>query len=168
VYRALGAGDRLGLHCNRLNRHDVDQYSKDLTYNWIDQWLSDGDRSKLFTPAVSYSETDQSNTPGKWTDTIITARLSGAMFDRTVDVPFTVEGPAAAGVDYTISPSPLVIPAGAHSAQIRLKILNQPLLESRDPKVVVKMGEPVNAASGTAPVAKSDCTWHRKAFLVER
>jgi hypothetical protein len=89
-------------------------------------------------------------------------------YDRTVDVPFTVEGPAAAGVDYTISPSPLVIPAGAHSAQIRLKILNQPLLESRDPKVVVKMGEPVNAASGTAPVAKSDCTWHRKAFLVER
>lgn len=168
VYRALDAGDRLGLHCNRLNRHDVDHYSKDLAYNWIDQWLSGGDRSRLFIPAVSYCETDQSKTPGRWTDTIITARLPGAMFDRTVEVPFTVEGPAEAGVDYTISPSPLVIPAGSRSAEIRLRILNQSLFESVNPKVVVKMGDPVNATASDAPVVKADCTWHRKPFLVER
>jgi len=40
VYQALGAGDRLGLFCNGLNEHNMDQRSKDLAYNWIDEWLN--------------------------------------------------------------------------------------------------------------------------------
>ena len=40
VYHALGAGDRLGLYCNGLNEHAMDQRSKELAYSWIDHWLN--------------------------------------------------------------------------------------------------------------------------------
>jgi len=166
VYQALGAGDRLGLFCNGLNAHNMNQYSKDLAYNWIDQWLNVNNAGNLCTPAIVFTETDQSNTPGKWTHTIITAKLSGAIFDRTVKVPFTVEGPAKVGTDYTITPSPLTIAAGSHLAEIKVTILNQTVFEAPDPKVVVKIGAPVNATLGETPVQKYNSTWRRKGTML--
>ena len=167
VYQALSAGDRLGFYCNGLNRHDINQYSKDLTYNWIDQWLNTNHPENLFTPAVAFTETDQSNIPGKWTHTIITARLSAAVFDRTVTVPFAVEGTAKAGVDYTIPPSPLIIPAGSNSAAITLTLLNQAIFETPVPSVMVKMGPPVNATVGKTTVQKQESSYYRKGTLLK-
>ena len=166
VYRALGAGDRLGFYCNGLNRHDMDQYSKDLAYNWIDQWLNANHPENLFTPAVAFTETDRSD-GRSWTQTIITAKLSGAVFDRTVTVPFTVEGAAKAGADYTIPASPLIIPAGSNSAAITVTILNQAIFETPVPSVVVKMGPPVNATVGETTVRKYDSNYVRKPTLLK-
>lgn len=166
VYRALGAGDRLGFYCNGLNRHDMNQYSKDLAYNWIDQWLNVNHPENLFTPAVTFTETDRSD-GRSWTHTIITAKLSGAVFDRLVTVPFTVEGTAKAGADYTIPSSPLIIPAGSNSAAITVTILNQAIFETPVPSVVVKMGPPVNATVGETTVRKYDSNYHRKGVLLK-
>jgi dienelactone hydrolase len=167
VYRALGAGDRLGFYGNGLNRHDMNQYSKDLAWNWIDQWLNVGHPENLYVPHVVFTETDQSNTPGKWTHTIVTAKLSGAAFDRVVTVPFVVEGAAKAGVDYTMGSSPLTIPAGSNSAAMVVTILNQAVFETPVPSVVVKMGPPVNTTVGETVPQKYNSTWCRKGTLLK-
>ncbi len=41
-----------------------------------------------------------------------------------VAVPFTVSGPARQGTDYTITPSPLIIPAGSRTAQIVVALID--------------------------------------------
>ena len=56
VYRALGAGDRLGLHCNGLNEHNMDKFSKDLAYKWIDGWLDMAKSGNIQTPTVESAE----------------------------------------------------------------------------------------------------------------
>ncbi len=168
VYKALGAGDRLGLFCNGLNAHDLNAYSKALAYCWIDQWLNVNHPENLYTPAIAFTESDQSNVPGKWTDTIITAELSGAVLDRSLTVHFIVEGPAKEGTDYTITPSPVTIPAGASSAKIAVKIMNQAIFEATNPAVVVKIGQPANATLAETPVRKAGSSWTRKGILVEK
>ncbi len=167
VYRALGAGDRLGMYCNGLNRHDMDAYSKTLAYCWIDQWLNVNHPEKLYTPTVSFAESDQSNTPGKWTDTIITVELSGAVLDRSVTVPFVVEGPGKEGTDYRITPSPATIPAGEKSAVIIVKILNPAAFEATNPALAVKIGRPVNASLAKTPVRKANSNYVRNGMLVK-
>ncbi len=166
VYQAQGAGDRLGFFCSGLNAHDMNPYSKDLAYNWIDQWLNANHPERLYTPTVTFTETDRSD-GRSWTHTVITAKLSGAVFHQAVTVPFTVEGSAKAGIDYTIGPSPLTIAPGSSSAEVTVKILNQAVFETPTPTMVVKMGPPTGATVGETTVGKYNSTYHRKGTLLK-
>ena len=77
----------------------------------------------------------------------MTAELSVASIFN-VDVPFTVSGTATGGgTDYSITGSPITIPAGSTSQNITITI-NDDVLEEYDETVIVTMGTPTNAAQG--------------------
>ncbi|MCY2953538.1 MAG: hypothetical protein NTU53_16405 [Planctomycetota bacterium] len=70
---------------------------------------------------------------------------------KDVTVPFTVSGTASDSADYTIAPSPIVIPAGSRTGSAILSINDDPSRES-DETVIVTMGTPVNATAGRITV----------------
>jgi hypothetical protein len=80
----------------------------------------------------------------------LTATLS-ATTTSTISIPFAVTAPSTASEgslqDYTISASPLVIPAGATSADITITINDDSTLEP-DETLIIAMGTPVNATAG--------------------
>ena len=78
----------------------------------------------------------------------VTVQLSAASI-LDVTVPFTVTGTASLGSDYTITASPVSIPAGQLSANILITI-NDDALREEDETVIVAMGEPVNAIQGNS------------------
>ena len=77
-----------------------------------------------------------------------TLRLS-AVSGLPVTVPFTASGTATEGADndYTITPSPAIIPAGSLTATIVITVNDDPLPEE-DETVVVTLGTPTNARLG--------------------
>ncbi|MGE0079141.1 MAG: Calx-beta domain-containing protein [Bacteroidales bacterium] len=100
-------------------------------------------------PTVSFTAASQSSADESGTMTI-TAQLSAAS-GKTITVPFTVNGSSTAtgsGVDYSITASPLTIPAGSTSADITITIASDELYEN-DETVIVDMGTPTNATQGT-------------------
>ena len=68
-----------------------------------------------------------------------------------VSVPFSVGGTATNGLDYTISPSPLVISAGSTRADIVIYVESDGVVES-DETIIVTMGAPTNAVQGLPSV----------------
>jgi hypothetical protein len=81
----------------------------------------------------------------------ITAQLSKAWW-QDVTVPFTLTGTAlGGGTDYTITPSPIVIPAGSTTATITLSIVDDPLSETNE-TVIVTLGTPTNAQWGATKI----------------
>jgi hypothetical protein len=97
-------------------------------------------------PTVWFTSATQS-VPEHIGQAFVTARLS---FITTVDVaiPFTVTGSATGGgVDYTISPSPLVIPAGYQTSSIVVDIIDDNTYEP-DETIIITMGTPANAERG--------------------
>ena len=87
----------------------------------------------------------------------MTAELSVAsIFD--VDVPFTVGGTATGGgTDYSITGSPITIPAGSASQNITITI-NDDALDELDETVIVTMGTPINADQGATTVHTATIT----------
>ncbi len=92
---------------------------------------------------------------------VIPVELSRAA-DRRVEVPFTVAGSATRGAsaDYTVTESPLVIPAGATRGEIALRVIDDGEVEA-DETVVIRLLQPTNAelgklASYTATIVDND------------
>ena len=103
-------------------------------------------------PTVDFAPAEQSADESVGTMTI-TAQLSAAS-GQDVTVPFSVSGSATAGVDYSITASPLTIPAGQTSASITITVVNDTLDEA-DESVIVSMGNPVNATPGVVTVSSA-------------
>jgi hypothetical protein len=95
-------------------------------------------------PTVEFTTASQSAAEGDGTLTI-TVQLSAAS-GLPITVPFTVSG-TAGGADYTITGSPLTIPAGQTSATITVQLVNDGLLEPNE-TIVVTLGTPTDAALG--------------------
>jgi hypothetical protein len=100
------------------------------------------------TPTVAWTQASQTSNEG--TAATITAQLSSAS-TQAVTVPFTVTGTAANPADYTITASPLTIPAGSTTATITVNIVADQVAEPNE-TVVVTMGTPTNATAGTPSV----------------
>lgn len=75
---------------------------------------------------------------------VLVAELNVAT-SQEVTVPFSITGKATNGVDFTITPSPVVIPPGLPTARIEIMIIDDTLDEYDDETIVVTMGEPTNA-----------------------
>jgi acylphosphatase len=100
-------------------------------------------------PTVSFTAAAQSVAEGVGTATI-TAQLSSSSA-QTVTVPFTVGGTATNPADYTISASPITIPAGNTTGTITVTVVADAVAEPNE-TVVVTMGTPTNAAQGATTV----------------
>ena len=81
---------------------------------------------------------------------VVTVALS-VLCTQDVTVPFTVGGTASDPADYTITPSPLTIPAGQWTATITIT-LHDDFLNDGDETVIVTLGDPVNGVKGTLTV----------------
>jgi len=112
------------------------------------------------SPTVTFSDTSQVALEDAGTITItVDLSLPSAL---AVMVPFTVTGTAEPGVgkDYTITASPLVIPAGSSSADIVVTVNDDTMQESNE-TVIATMGTPTNASQGaitehTATIVDND------------
>jgi len=107
-------------------------------------------------PTVSFTAASQSGSESIGAMTV-TAQLS-ATSSQTVTVPFTVSGTATGGgSDYTISASPITIPAGALTGTITITVVNNALLEANE-TVIATMGTPTNATLGATTVHTATIT----------
>ncbi|MCP4687792.1 MAG: hypothetical protein GY859_07060, partial [Desulfobacterales bacterium] len=108
------------------------------------------------SPTVSFTSVSQSAAENAGSMTI-TAQLSVAS-GLAVQVPFTVSGSATGGgTDYSITASPVAIPAGATTQTITITV-NDDALDENDETVVVTMGSPVNATQGATAVHTATIT----------
>lgn len=82
---------------------------------------------------------------------IVQLQLS-AISAKEITVPFSVSGEAELGVDYSISDSPVVIPAGSETGEIAITILDDEDPTEDDEKIVLTILEPTNAMIGTPDV----------------
>ncbi|NJD56330.1 MAG: hypothetical protein FIA94_07995, partial [Nitrospirae bacterium] len=99
-------------------------------------------------PTVIFTTSSQA-TAGEDGTATITAQLSAAS-GKDVTVPFTVNGSSTAtggGFDYSMSASPVTIPAGSTTADITVSITSDNLDEDHE-TVIVDMGAPTNATQG--------------------
>jgi hypothetical protein len=94
-------------------------------------------------PTVFFDIANQGVSEGVGTATIL-VRLGGGSSSQTVTVPFTVTGTATNPADYTISASPVTIPAGSTSATITVTVVADAVAEPNE-TVIVTMGTPINA-----------------------
>lgn len=100
-------------------------------------------------PAVSFASASQTVSEGVGTATIA-VQLSAAT-SVPVTVPFTLSGTAASPADYTITASPLVIPAGSTSGSVTVTVVSDAVAEP-DESVIVTLGTPTNGTLGSATV----------------
>lgn len=96
-------------------------------------------------PTVFFTSAAQTAVEGDGT-VAITAQLSSYVTTNVL-VPFTLhtDTTATPGVDFTISASPLTIPAGSLSADILVNIIDDTVLNEPKEYIVVTMGTPSNA-----------------------
>ncbi|MCL7488217.1 MAG: hypothetical protein M8357_08615 [Desulfobulbaceae bacterium] len=107
-------------------------------------------------PTVSFASDSQSvieKDPPLTGETVLVTVQLNVVSGRDVSVPFTVSGTATEGAegDYTITGSPLIIPAVAMSADIQVTVIPDELDEP-DETVVLTMGAPTNATQGSTTV----------------
>jgi hypothetical protein len=100
-------------------------------------------------PTVAFTAAAQSASEGAGT-AIVTVQLS-AVSDDDVTVPFTAGGTATNPSDYTMTASPITIPAGSTTGTATVTIVDDALAEA-DETVIVTMGAPVNAVAGATTV----------------
>ena len=105
--------------------------------------------SILEEPTVYFSPASQSGDETVGT-LIFNARLNAASA-LDVTVPFSLGGTATQGVDYSITSSPVVIPAGSAGIEINISV-NPDSLDEFNETVVVTMGTPGNAIKGSPDV----------------
>ena len=94
------------------------------------------------TETVQFTTASQSVSEGS--TMMIVAQLS-AISNQDVTVPFTVSGSATMPGDYTITASPLVIPAGSTTGILTISAKDDGVNELNE-MVVVTLGTPTNAA----------------------
>ncbi len=100
-------------------------------------------------PTVAWTATTQSAGEGAGTVSV-TAQLS-AVSGQDVTVPYTVTGTASgSGTDYTITASPITIPAGSTTATIAIAITDDALTNEGNETVIVTMTTPTNATCQTS------------------
>jgi Flp pilus assembly protein TadG len=98
-------------------------------------------------PTVYFTTASQSKSEDGKSMTVV-VQLSAA-WSQDVTVPFSLSGTAQGlGVDYTITPSPVVIKAGSASANILITIIDDSLYEDNE-TVILTMGTPTNAQKDT-------------------
>jgi hypothetical protein len=70
---------------------------------------------------------------------------------QDVSVPFTIDPASTAtlGSDYTVSASPLLIPAGSIGADIVITVIDDLVLNEPNETVILKLGLPINADKGS-------------------
>ena len=95
---------------------------------------------------VRFASANQTVAEGVGTATL-TVELSGVSA-LPVTVPFTVDGTAALGTDYTITASPLTIPAGSLAGMVAVAVVDDAVSEG-DETIAVTLGTPTNATLGT-------------------
>jgi hypothetical protein len=100
-------------------------------------------------PTVQFTSASQSALESVGTMTV-TAQLS-APSGQAVTVPFTVSGTASKPSDYTITASPVTIPAGQTTATITITVVND-AVSTPDETVIITMGTPTNAIKGATTV----------------
>ena len=108
-------------------------------------------------PVVSWTIASQNRNEDVGTMTV-TAELSGSP-PPTLDViiPFSVSGTANDPNDYTITPSPIVIPFGSTTATITITVADDTIDEIVE-TVIVTMGDPNNATKGTTDIHTATIT----------
>ncbi len=109
-------------------------------------------------PTVQFTSASQNGAESVGTMTI-TAQLS-AVSGLLTTVPFTVSGSATNTVDFTISSSPISIPAGATTGTVTITVIEDNVNEPNE-TVVVALGTPNNATLGaitshTATITPTD------------
>ena len=100
------------------------------------------------TPSVTFTSASQVNSNESGTSNV-TVQLS-AISGRDVTVPFIVNSSGTAtggGTDYSITASPLIIPAGNISGNIVVTVTPD-LMDEYDETIDIDMGAPVNATQG--------------------
>lgn len=112
--------------------------------------LTVSDNYQVQLPVVTFNIASQTRSEGSGYASI-SAQLSSPYIQDVV-VPFTVSGTASgSGVDYTISSSPVVIPAGGASVSIQVVIIDD-IYDEVDETVIVSMGTPTNGNPGAITV----------------
>ncbi|MBL8829813.1 MAG: hypothetical protein JNM18_22730, partial [Planctomycetaceae bacterium] len=96
-------------------------------------------------PTVQFSLASQSVNENVGSVTLLVTQ--SAVSGLSVSVPFTLGGSASSGSDYTLTASPLTIPAGQTSAAITLTVVDD-LLDELDENLTVTLGTPTNATLG--------------------
>ncbi len=128
-------------------------YSGKSSYSTTD--LRTGNADRLLEQAVAWAafpivSFTASTQPGLEGDVLtITVQLSAAS-NQIVTVPFALSG-TANGADYSITPSPITIPAGSTSATITVNLIDDGVTEPSE-TVVVTIGSPTNAIVGSTKV----------------
>jgi len=103
------------------------------------------DDDDTITPVVQLAQATRTVSENIGAINIVVTLSSPA--GQSISVPFALGGSATSGSDYTISSSPLSIPAGQTSAAITLTILDDGTDEATE-TLVVNLGAPVNATLG--------------------
>ncbi|MFN8633983.1 MAG: Calx-beta domain-containing protein [Chloroflexota bacterium] len=111
--------------------------------NQVAATISEDDAS----PTVSWTAASQSVSEAVGAVTVTATLSAPAALDVTV--PFTVGGTATQGVgqDFTLTPNPLVIPAGQTSASVTVTVLDDSAGEPSE-TVTLQIGAPTNATVG--------------------
>ena len=100
-------------------------------------------------PTVAFLLSDQSVNEGDG-QIQVSMRLTSSTV-QTVQVPFSVTGTAANGVDFTVSSSPVIIPPGTTLGQIIVNLNDDDIDEDAE-TVILTMGTPAHANKGTPNV----------------
>jgi hypothetical protein len=98
------------------------------------------------TPTIAFVQSEQTVDEGAGEIRVI-MQLTAAT-DKTVTVPFSLDGTALPGVDYTVSSSPVVILPGYTTGEIVITIDDDDIDEDAETAVLI-MGYPTNAIKGT-------------------
>jgi hypothetical protein len=98
------------------------------------------------TPTIAFVESGQTLDEGAGEIRVL-LQLTAAT-DKTVTIPFSLDGTAIPGTDYTVSSSPVVILPGYTTAEIFVKIIDDDVDEDMETAVLI-MGSPTNAVKGT-------------------
>ncbi len=109
--------------------------------------ITDNDGASPVDPVVDFSTIAQtvSEDGGSVSISVTLSSVS----DSEIVIPFLVSGTATAGTDYTISSSPLRIPAGATSGTIVVNAISDTESEA-DESIAVTLQSPTGATLGTA------------------
>lgn len=100
-------------------------------------------------PTVYFSSTGQTQPESVG---VMTASVSlSAPSGKPVTVPFTLGGTATPEVDFTISASPLTIPAGSLGGEILIAVSDDSLIETSE-EIVLTLGAPLEANLGSPEV----------------
>jgi hypothetical protein len=97
-------------------------------------------------PTISFVTADQ--TADESAGVISVMLQLTAAIDKTVTVPYTLDGTAINGMDYTVSPNPVILLPGDTVAEIKINI-NDDDIDEDDETAVLIMGNPTNAIKGT-------------------